>query len=114
VEDSSLVHNRTSKRDRLLRKALGRHYTFDASQGDLEVLRTLLAGTCGASKPGDPSFHAYAAAVNVANEFASQALDILELILFQAFVGYTGNMVLVTGVPDDPGSLPHSHPKHKL
>ena len=76
------MHNRTSKRDRLLRKALGRRYTFDASQGDLEVLRSLSVGTRGASKPGDPSFHAYAAAMNVANEFASQALDVLELIPF--------------------------------
>lgn len=34
--------------------------------------------------------------------------------IFQAFVDYTGNMILVTGVPDDAASLPHSHPKHKL
>jgi hypothetical protein len=34
--------------------------------------------------------------------------------VFQAFLGYNGTMILVTGVPDDPTSLPHSHPKHKL
>jgi len=34
--------------------------------------------------------------------------------LFQAFEGYTGNMILVRGVPDDPASLPHSDPKHRL
>jgi hypothetical protein len=27
--------------------------------------------------------------------------------VFQAFKGYTGNMILATGVPDDPASLPH-------
>jgi hypothetical protein len=32
--------------------------------------------------------------------------------VFQAFVDYTGNMILVTGVPDDPASLPH--PKRQL
>jgi hypothetical protein len=34
--------------------------------------------------------------------------------VFQAFEDYTGNMILATGVPDNPASLPHSHPKHKL
>jgi hypothetical protein len=34
--------------------------------------------------------------------------------VFQGFAGYTGNMILVTGVPDDAASLPHSSPKHKL
>ncbi|HEV2394762.1 MAG TPA: hypothetical protein VG146_20615 [Verrucomicrobiae bacterium] len=34
--------------------------------------------------------------------------------IFQAFVGYTGNMILITGVPDDPASLPHRHPQRKL
>jgi hypothetical protein len=37
----------------------------------------------------------------------------LEFVV-QAFLGYNGNMILVKGVPDDPASLPHSHPKHKL
>lgn len=37
----------------------------------------------------------------------------LEFVV-QAFLGYNGTMILVTGVPDDPASLPHSHPKHKL
>ena len=32
----------------------------------------------------------------------------------QAFEGYTGNRILVTGVPDDAASLPHSSPKHRL
>src|SRR6266511_1571913 len=73
---------RTSKVDKLLRKVLGRRFTFDASRADLELLRSIWAGTYGNTKPGDPSFHAYAATLNVANEFASQALDILELIPF--------------------------------
>jgi len=34
--------------------------------------------------------------------------------IFQAYAGYTGNMILVTGVPDDPASLPHSDPRRKL
>jgi hypothetical protein len=34
--------------------------------------------------------------------------------IFQAYAGCTGNMILVTGLPDDPASLPHSDPRHKL
>ena len=45
-------------------------------------MRSIHDGTYANTKPGDPSFHAYAAAVNAANEFGSQALDILELIPF--------------------------------
>jgi hypothetical protein len=72
----------SSKVKRLLREIVGRRYTFEASQGDLELLRAIAEGTYADTKPGDPSFHAYAAAVNVANEFATQALDIPELIPF--------------------------------
>ena len=72
----------TSKTEKLLKKVLGRRYTFEGSQADLELLRSIYEGTYANTEPGDPSFHSYAAAVNVANEFASQALDILELIPF--------------------------------
>ena len=34
--------------------------------------------------------------------------------LFQSFAGYTGNMILAQGVPDDPASLPHADPKRRL
>lgn len=34
--------------------------------------------------------------------------------VFQAFVGYTGNMILITGVPEDPASLPHADPKQRI
>jgi len=68
--------------ERLLKKVSGQPFTFKGSQADLELLRSIFEGTYANAKPGDPSFHAYAAAVNVANEFGSQALDILELIPF--------------------------------
>ena len=32
----------------------------------------------------------------------------------QAFTGYTGNMIQVMGVPDEPASLPHFDPERKL
>jgi hypothetical protein len=32
----------------------------------------------------------------------------------QAFMGYTGNMIQVTGVPDDPASLPHFDSRRRL
>lgn len=73
---------RTSKTKKLLKKVLGRRYTFEGSQADLELLRSIYEGTCANTQPGDPSFHAYAAAVNATSEFAGQALDILELIPF--------------------------------
>lgn len=34
--------------------------------------------------------------------------------LFQAYAGHTGNMIKLTGVPDDAASMPHSDPRHKL
>jgi hypothetical protein len=68
--------------ERLLKKVSGQRFTFKGSQADLELLRSIDEGTCANAKPGDPSFHAYAAAVNVAHGFAAQALDILELIPF--------------------------------
>ena len=63
------------KTEKLLKKLLARRFTFDGSRADLEPLRSIYERTCANSKRGDPSFHAYAAAVNVASEFASQALD---------------------------------------
>src|SRR6266446_6496960 len=72
----------SSKTERLLKKVLGHRITFKESQADLELLRSIHDGTYANTKQGDPSFHAYVAAVNSANEFASQGLDILELIPF--------------------------------
>ena len=43
-------------------------------------MRSVDDGTFATTEPGDPSFHAYAGALNLAGEFASQALDILDLI----------------------------------
>jgi hypothetical protein len=71
-----------SKADKLLRKIAGWRFTFEESRDDLALLRSISEGTYAGDKPGDPSFHAYAAALNAANEFASQALDVLELIPF--------------------------------
>ncbi|HOW68603.1 MAG TPA: hypothetical protein PK256_25275 [Verrucomicrobiota bacterium] len=34
--------------------------------------------------------------------------------LFQAYTGYTDNMIMAVGVPDDPASFPHSDPRRKL
>ena len=75
-------NKRVSRADTLLRKVLRHRFTFEGSQADLELLRSVSVGAYVNTKPGDPSFHAYAAAINVANEFASQALDIPELISF--------------------------------
>lgn len=66
----------------MLKKVLSQRFTFESGQADLELLHSIAEGTYSNSKPGDPSFHAYAATLNLANEFASQALDILELIPF--------------------------------
>ena len=68
--------------EKVLKKILGRRFSFTGSQADLDLLRSINEGTYANTKTGDPSFHAYAAAVNAANEFGSQALDILELIPF--------------------------------
>jgi hypothetical protein len=73
-------HKPSSKTEKLLKKVLGHQFTFEESQADLELLRSIYEGTCANTKLGDPSFHAYAAAVNTTSEFATQALDILELI----------------------------------
>jgi hypothetical protein len=75
-------HKPSSKTEKLLKKVLGHRFTFETSRDDLKLLRSIYEGTCANTKPGDPSFHAYAAAVNTTSEFASQALDILELIPF--------------------------------
>jgi len=68
--------------ERLLKQVLRRRFTFQESQGDLELLRSIHDGSYADMKPGDPSFHAYAAAINVANEFAAQVLDLQDLIRF--------------------------------
>ena len=52
----------------LLRKILGVRFTFQGSQADLELLRSIHDGTYANTKPGNPNFHAYAAAVNTASE----------------------------------------------
>ena len=68
--------------EKVLQKILGRRFSFTGSQADLELLRSIYDRTYANTKTGDPSFHAYAAAVNAATEFGSQALDIPELIPF--------------------------------
>src|SRR5271157_3160670 len=75
-------HKPSSKTEKLLKKVLGHRFTFEESHADLELLRSIHDGTYANTKPGDTSFHAYAAAVNTVTEFATQALDILELIPF--------------------------------
>jgi hypothetical protein len=67
---------------RLLREIVRHRFRFEGSQADLELLRSIHDGTYANTKPGDPSFHAYAAAINTASEFATQALDFMELIPF--------------------------------
>jgi hypothetical protein len=71
---------RLLKREKLYRNITARRFTFEESRDDLELLNSVCEGTC--TKEGDPSFHAYAAANNIAKEFNEQALDILELIPF--------------------------------
>ena len=66
--------------DRILKKVLDRSYDFSASQGDPELARSIYEATCQDTKHGDPNFHACAAGLNVAGTFATQALDVLELI----------------------------------
>ncbi|HEV2394761.1 MAG TPA: hypothetical protein VG146_20610 [Verrucomicrobiae bacterium] len=75
-------NQRAGKTDKLLTKVLGHRFTFDGGQADLKLLRSIHAGTYANRKPGDPSFHAYAAALNMANDFASQVLVILDLVPF--------------------------------
>jgi len=75
-------NKRASTADRLLKKALARRFTLHGSQADLELFDSMYAGTYANTKPVSPSFHAYAATLNMANDFASQVLDILDLIPF--------------------------------
>ncbi len=70
------------KIDKFLEKVMRRQSAFPRSEADLALLRSITEGRLDRTKPGDWSFHGYAAALNVASEFASQALDILELIPF--------------------------------
>jgi len=75
-------HKPSSKTVKLLKKVLDHRFTFEKSQADLELLRSIHGGTYANTKPGDSSFHAYVAALNTAIEFTLQAVDILELIPF--------------------------------
>lgn len=59
---------RSRKAERLLKEMIRERFTFEDSQADLELLRSISEGTCANIKPGNPSFLAYAAAVNAANE----------------------------------------------
>jgi hypothetical protein len=70
------------KAEKVLKQVLSQRFTFEVNQADLELLRFIAEGNDVNGKPGDPSFHAYAATLNLANEFATQALDILELVPF--------------------------------
>ncbi len=64
------------------RKVLERRYAFHACQDDLDLASSICDGTYHETQPGDVNFHLCAAAVNVAGTFATQALDVLELIPF--------------------------------
>jgi hypothetical protein len=76
-------HSRLNRKaERLLQKVRSERFTFPQSRGDLERLMSIYQGAPVNTKPGDPSFHAYAAAINVANEFAGQVLDLPDLISF--------------------------------
>ena len=73
---------RNRRAERLLREVLRERFAFERSEADLERLRSIYDGTCADAKPGDRSFHAYAAAVNAANEFAGQVLGFPDFIPF--------------------------------
>ncbi len=75
-------NQQTSKQAKVLRNVLRAHFTLDGSQADLELLCSIADGTYAHTKPGNASFHAYAAALNTTTEFAAEALDIRELIPF--------------------------------
>jgi hypothetical protein len=75
-------NKRPAKVRRLLKDIARHRFTFAESRADLELLRSIHQGTYADTKPGDPSFHAYAAALNTANEFATQAMDFPELTPF--------------------------------
>ena len=77
---------RNRRAERLLKEVLRERFTFEASRADLELLRSIHEGTYANTKPGDPSFHAYAAAVNLANEFAGQVLGFPDLIPFNNLI----------------------------
>jgi hypothetical protein len=68
----------TLNSETIIKKVVSRQYTFASSQNDLALLKSLGEGTTVGTKSGDPNFQAYAAALNVATEFGSQALDVLD------------------------------------
>lgn len=75
-------HYKPLKPEKILKKVVGQQYTFAESRKDLDLLQSIVEGNYANTKPGDPSFHAYAAALNAATEFGAQALDVPELVLF--------------------------------
>jgi hypothetical protein len=93
VRPASIIHGagvtrkpsksrRNRRAERLLREVLSERFAFEQSEADLELLRSIHDGTYADTRPGDPSFHAYAAAVNAANDFAGQVLGFPDLIPF--------------------------------
>ncbi len=73
---------RNRRAERLLKEVLSERFTFETSETDVQLLRSIYEGTYADTKPGDASFHAYAAAINLANEFAGQVLGFPDLIPF--------------------------------
>ena len=73
-------------------------YVFrDSARVVWEALLQRQAGWAGAATPAVRDYLKEGKVINYWLEY-----------LFQAYAGHTGNMVLVTGVPDVPASLPHS------
>lgn len=66
----------------ILKQVLKRHFDFSICQEDIELVHAVHEGRLPKDNTGDPSFQTYAAALNIAGEFATQALDIFELIPF--------------------------------
>ena len=81
-------HYKPLKPEKILKKVVGQQYTFAESRKDLDLLQSIVEGNYANTKPGDPSFHDY--------------------------FNHTGNAIFVAGVPDQPGSMPHSEGGRKL
>jgi hypothetical protein len=77
---------RNRRAERLLKEVLRERFAFEQSEADLELLRSIHDGTYADTKPGDPGFHAYAATLNTASEFAGQALGFPDLIPFNNLI----------------------------
>jgi len=65
-----------------LKKILNCSYRFPESKGDLETAKAIDDGTYQGGEFGDLNFLSYAAALNAAGEFATQALDVPQLTAF--------------------------------